>query len=142
MPTPGRGVYGMHLHGLDEVSELPPAERAALGWPTVRVSQLDAPPPPPVPLDNRQGIRVLADGRTLALDRVRAPPPSTALCSPRTYWPTLPRAGGNDRQSVGRAKTFHSGAFVLDGRAWAVLGPRTAGKSSLLAALADRVCRC
>ena len=33
-------------------------------------------------------------------------------------------------------ETFHSGAFVRHGRAWAVLGPRTAGKSSLLAALA------
>jgi hypothetical protein len=33
-------------------------------------------------------------------------------------------------------QSFHAGAFVVDGRAWAILGDRGAGKSSLLAYLA------
>ena len=32
--------------------------------------------------------------------------------------------------------SFHAGAFVMHGRAWAVLGPKGAGKSSLLASMA------
>jgi hypothetical protein len=35
-------------------------------------------------------------------------------------------------------ETFHAGAFLSAGGAWAVVGPREAGKSSLLAALARR----
>jgi hypothetical protein len=34
--------------------------------------------------------------------------------------------------------SFHAGAFVADGRAWAILGTKGAGKSSLLAALSLR----
>ncbi len=33
-------------------------------------------------------------------------------------------------------QSFHAGAFLVEGRAWGVLGPRHAGKSSMLAALA------
>jgi hypothetical protein len=32
--------------------------------------------------------------------------------------------------------SFHAGAFVMHGRAWAILGPKGAGKSSLLASMA------
>jgi hypothetical protein len=35
-------------------------------------------------------------------------------------------------------ESFHAGAFVVDGAAWAVLGVREAGKSTLLASLALR----
>lgn len=35
-------------------------------------------------------------------------------------------------------EAFHAGAAVVNGRAWCVLGPRTAGKSTLMAALAAR----
>ncbi|MGC5290929.1 hypothetical protein [Micromonospora sp. DT231] len=139
MPTPGRGVYGLRVHGLDEVSELPPAEGAALGWPAVRVGQVDVPPPPPVPLDDRRGTRILADGRTLAVDRLRGTatfygPPLAADVLAHPY---LAPVATTVNRWAGR-ETFHSGAFLLAGRAWAVLGPRTAGKSSLLAALAAR----
>ncbi|MEV1320737.1 hypothetical protein AB0J14_32190 [Micromonospora arborensis] len=139
MSTAGRGVYGLRVHGLDKVSELLPAEGAALGWPTVRVRQLDAPPPPPVPLDNRQGTRVLADGRTLALDRLAGTATfyGPALTPDVLAHPYLAPVATTVNRWVGR-EAFHSGAFVLAGRAWAVLGPRTAGKSSLLAALAAR----
>ncbi|MEV7988122.1 hypothetical protein [Micromonospora sp. NPDC085948] len=137
MPTPGRGVYGLLVHGLDGLSELPPAEGAALDWPTVRVGQVHEPPPPPVPLDDRRGTRILADGRTLAVDRVRGTatfygPP---LAPDVLAHPYLAPVATTVNRWAGR-ETFHSGAFVLGGRSWAVLGPRTAGKSSLLAALA------
>ncbi|MEU7752722.1 hypothetical protein [Micromonospora sp. NPDC049171] len=139
MPTPGRGVYGLRVHGLDEASELPPAEGAALGWPAVRVGQLDTPPPPPVTLDGRRGTRILADGRTLSVDRPRGTatfygPPLAADVLAHPY---LAPVATTVNRWAGR-ETFHSGAFVLAGRAWALLGPRTAGKSSLLAALAAR----
>ncbi|MFC5926631.1 hypothetical protein [Micromonospora vulcania] len=99
----------------------------------------DQPPPPPVPLDNWRGTRVLADGRTLAVDRLRGTatfygPPLTPDVLAHPY---LAPVATTVNRWAGR-ETFHSGAFVLDGRAWAVLGPRTAGKSSLLAALAAR----
>ncbi|MFF0152999.1 hypothetical protein [Micromonospora sp. NPDC005203] len=139
MPTPGRGVYGLRVHGLDEVVELSPVDDDALDWPAVRVRQLDQPAPPPVPLDGRQGTRILADGRTLALDRLRGTatfygPPLTPDVLAHPY---LAPVATTLNRWVGR-ETFHSGAFVLAGRAWAVLGPRTAGKSSLVAALAAR----
>ncbi|MEH1165884.1 hypothetical protein V6V47_10920 [Micromonospora sp. CPCC 205539] len=139
MPRPGRCVYGLLVHGLDEVADLPPADDAAAGWPTVRVRQVDAPPPPPVPLDGRRGTRVLADGRTLAVDRLRGTatfygPPLTPDVLAHPY---LAPVATTVNRWAGR-ETFHSGAFVLADRAWALLGPRTAGKSSLLAALAAR----
>ncbi|MEU8332750.1 hypothetical protein [Micromonospora sp. NPDC048839] len=139
MSTPGRGVYGLRVHGLDGVTELPPADGATLGWATVRVGQLHLPPPPPVPLDDRRGTRILADGRTLAVDRLRGTatfygPP---LAPDVLAHPYLAPVATTVNRWAGR-ETFHSGAFVLAGRAWAVLGPRTAGKSSLLAALAAR----
>ncbi|MEU8288653.1 hypothetical protein AB0C01_30395 [Micromonospora sp. NPDC048905] len=139
MPTPGRAVYGLLVHGVDEASELPPADGATLGWPAVRVCQVDAPPPAPVPLNDARGTRILADGRTLSVDRLRGTatfygPP---LAPDVLAHPYLAPVATTVSRWAGR-ETFHSGAFVLAGRAWAVLGPRTAGKSSLLAALAAR----
>ncbi|MGC4880747.1 hypothetical protein ACLQ26_31280 [Micromonospora sp. DT43] len=139
MPTSGRAAYGLRVHGLDEVADLPPADDAALDWPAVQVSQYDTPPPPPVPLDDRRGTRVLADGRTLAVDREHGTatfygPPLTPDVLAHPY---LAPVATTVNRWAGR-EAFHSGAFVLAGRAWAVLGPRTAGKSSLLAALAAR----
>ncbi|CCH18817.1 Protein of unknown function [Micromonospora lupini str. Lupac 08] len=139
MPTSGRAAYGLRVHGLDEVADLPPADDAAPGWPAVRIRQCDTPPPPPVPLDDRRGTRILADGRTLAVDREHGTatfygPPLTPDVLAHPY---LAPVATTVNRWAGR-ETFHSGAFVLAGRAWAVLGPRTAGKSSLLAALAAR----
>ncbi|MFG1841381.1 hypothetical protein ACGFH8_23520 [Micromonospora sp. NPDC049175] len=139
MPTSGRGVYGLRVHGLDGVTELPPADGAALGWPAVRVGQLHVPPPAPSPLNDARGTRILADGRTLAVDRLwgtatfYGPP----LAPDVLAHPYLAPVATTVNRWAGR-ETFHSGAFVLAGRAWAVLGPRTAGKSSLLTALAAR----
>ncbi|MEH1101635.1 hypothetical protein [Micromonospora sp. CPCC 205561] len=135
----GRSVYGLCVHGLDGVAELPAARDTRPGHPAVLVRQVAGPPPPPAPLTGRRGVRVLADGRTLEVDRERGTatfhgPPLTPDVLAHPY---LAPVATTFNRWAGR-ETFHSGAFVRAGRAWAVVGPRTAGKSSLLAALAAR----
>ncbi|MFJ6197295.1 hypothetical protein [Micromonospora sp. NPDC092111] len=139
MGTTGRSVYGLCVHGLDEVEELPPADVLRPGSPSVFVRQTTAEAPPLVRTDLDGGVRVLADGRTLAVDRRRGTatfhgPP---LAPDVLAHPYLAPVATIFNRWAGR-ETFHSGAFVHAGRAWAVLGPRTAGKSSLLTALAAR----
>jgi hypothetical protein len=107
---------------------------------TVTIDQADTDPPDPVALDTSRFIRILPDGRCLALDRRRGTatyyfgPPLTPDLLAHPY---LGPVATTFNRWAGR-ETFHAGAFVLAGRAWAVLGPRTAGKSTLLAAMADR----
>ncbi|WP_229401324.1 hypothetical protein [Micromonospora okii] len=136
----GRFAYGLRVHGLDGVTELAPA-RPGDGLPEVTVRQVaDGPPPTPAPLDHRYGARPLADGRRhLAVDRARRTatfhgPPLAADLLAHPY--LAPVATAFNRWA-GR-ETFHAGGFLGGGRAWALAGPRTAGKSSLLAALAAR----
>ncbi|MFI9639970.1 hypothetical protein ACIG87_07855 [Micromonospora sp. NPDC051925] len=138
MGATGRSVYGLCVHGLDEVEELPPSE-AHPDRPAVRVRQTTAAPPLPVPIDLDGGVRVLADGRTLAVDRRRGTATfhGPLLAPDVLAHPYLAPVATVFNRWAGR-ETFHSGAFVHAGRAWAVVGPRTAGKSSLLAALAAR----
>ncbi|GIJ75636.1 hypothetical protein SAMN05443287_11481 [Micromonospora phaseoli] len=137
---PARSAYGLHIRGLDEVAELsattaypPPGSRPVI------VRQRHATPPPPLPLDADRLVRRLTDGRTLALDRHSGDatfygPPLTADVLAHPY--LAPVAVVVNRWA-GR-ETFHAGAFVHAGRAWVVLGGRTAGKSTLLAALVAR----
>ncbi|WP_416906068.1 hypothetical protein [Micromonospora echinospora] len=141
-PTPtttGRSVYGLRVYGLDHVAELRGGEGPCAAEVTVEIRQTDAPPPPPVPVDERRSVRRLADGRHLALDRAtgRATFFGDPLPADLLAHPYLGPVATTFSRWAGR-ETFHAGAFVLGGRAWAVLGGRTAGKSSLLAALAAR----
>ncbi|MFG1677282.1 hypothetical protein [Micromonospora sp. NPDC049282] len=138
MRPSARFAYGLRVHGLAGVTELMPAGTDPL--PEVAVQQdTDSPRPDPHPLDDRRGVRLLADGRHLAVDRERrtavlhGPP----LTSDLLAHPYLAPVATPFNRWAGR-ETFHAGGFVRDGRAWAVTGPRTAGKSSLLAALAAR----
>ncbi|MER5454859.1 hypothetical protein ABT008_08750 [Micromonospora sp. NPDC002389] len=139
MGTTGRSVYGLCVHGLDDVRELPPVDLLRTGQPSVFVRQTTAEAPPLVPTDLDGGVRLLADGRTLAVERIRGTatfhgPP---LAPDVLAHPYLAPVVTIFNRWLGR-ETFHSGAFVHADRAWAVIGPRTAGKSSLLAALAAR----
>jgi hypothetical protein len=135
----GRYVYGLQVRGLDDVPELCPDEGGAAGQTRVEVSQTDAPPPRPMPMDSTRGVRILADGRHLALDRhggtatFFGPPLSPDLLA----HPYLGPVATAFNRWAGR-EAFHGGAFIVDGSAWALVGPRTAGKSSLLAALLAR----
>ncbi|NBE85359.1 hypothetical protein [Micromonospora rubida] len=138
MRPSARFAYGLRVHGLAGVTELMPAGTDPL--PEVEVHQdTDSPRPVPHPLDHRHGVRLLADGRHLAVDRERrtavfhGPPLTPDLLA----HPYLAPVATTFNRWAGR-ETFHAGGFVRDGRAWAVTGPRTAGKSSLLAALAAR----
>ncbi|MFF5171784.1 hypothetical protein ACFY3U_04010 [Micromonospora sp. NPDC000089] len=139
MSSTGRFAYGLRVHGLDDVTELLPV-RPGDELPEIRVAQVaTGPVPEPVPVDERGGVHLLPDGRHLAMDRSRGtavfhgPPLSTDLLA----HPYLAPVATTFNRWAGR-ETFHAGGFVRDGRAYAVSGPRTAGKSSLLAALAAR----
>ncbi|WP_326554504.1 hypothetical protein [Micromonospora sp. NBC_01813] len=136
---PARAAYGLHIRGLDDATELPAATRPPADSHAVTVRQRHTPPPDPVPLDADRVVRLLTDGRTLDLDRRRGTatfygPPLTADVLAHPY--LAPVAVVLNRWA-GR-ETFHAGAFAHQGRAWVVHGGRTAGKSTLLAALAAR----
>ncbi|WP_320064771.1 hypothetical protein [Micromonospora sp. RTGN7] len=136
---PVRFAYGLHLRGLDGVAELPATTAPTAGSQLVTVRQRHTPPPDPVPLGANRVVRLLTDGRTLDLDRRRGtatfygPPLAPDVLAHPYLAPvavTLNRWAGRE--------TFHAGAFVHHGQAWVVHGGRTAGKSTLLAALATR----
>ncbi|MFJ2081958.1 hypothetical protein ACIOBK_05385 [Micromonospora chokoriensis] len=136
---PVRSAYGLHIRGLDEVAELPAAAHLPPGSRPVTVRQRHVAPPPPMQLDTDRMVRRLTDGRTLALDRPSGEatfygPP---LAPDVLAHPYLAPVAVVVNRWAGR-ESFHAGAFVQAGRAWVVLGGRTAGKSTLLAALAAR----
>lgn len=129
-------AYGLGFSGLPPVDELEPSDGD--GTPVVDVqSQPHGHPPAERLLDDQGGVRRLSDGRLLSLDRRGAravfhgPPLSADLLA----HPYLGPVATAFSRWQGR-ESFHAGAFVRGGRAWAVTGPRTAGKSTLLAALA------
>ncbi|SCL32338.1 hypothetical protein GA0070616_4440 [Micromonospora nigra] len=136
---PARSAYGLHIRGLDEVAELPTVARPPAGSHPVTVRQRHATPPPPTPLDGYRLVRRLTDGRTLALERRSGDATfyGPALAADVLAHPYLAPVAVVVNRWAGR-ETFHAGAFVHAGRAWVVLGGRTAGKSTLLAALAAR----
>ncbi len=135
--SPGRFVYGLRVTGLDDVAELrDPIDQPAGGIP-VHVSQSTRRPPPLVELDDHRNVRELLTGRVLDLDRDshRATFFGEPLSRDQLAHPYLGPVAVIFNRWAGR-EVFHAGAFVADGRAWIVLGPRTAGKSTLTAALA------
>src|SRR6478735_2842357 len=139
----GRLVYGMRVVGLDElglqdVDELaPPTDGGGPGLISATINRSAGAAPAEHPMDPRGGVLVLADGRTLRLERAagRATFYGPPLSPDMIAHPYLgPIAVGFNRWA-GR-EVFHAGAFVAAGRAFMVLGPRTAGKSTLMAAIA------
>jgi hypothetical protein len=136
----GNDVYGRRVRGLAGVAELAPTAVTGPDLPmiTVTVSQTDSvAAPSPVPLDADRCVRTLADGRHLALDRRQGV--ATFFGSPLTAdllaHPYLGPVATTFNRWAGR-EAFHAGAFVVAARAWVVVVPRSAGKSTLLAALA------
>jgi len=133
--------YGLHFRGLPLVPELALAEPGD-GYPaavTISVHATDQSTPQPYALDASRSVRRLADGRLLDCHRpdgtatFYGPPLDPGVLA----HPYLGPVATTFNRWLGR-ESFHAGAFVVNDRAWAVLGPRTAGKSSLLAALAAR----
>lgn len=141
-------VYGLRFPGLAGVPGLPTATDDDPATPAVEVRQ--TPQEPPTELVGGPGpgrrVRVLTDGRTLDIDPVLTPTgavggtatfhgPALApadLVHPYLTPVAVPFSRWNGREA------FHSGVFATDGQAWVVRGIRTAGKSSLMAALAGQ----
>lgn len=137
LQRPGRRVYGLQVHGLDHVAEL--ACASSPDGPQVEVGQVDGVRPAATALDGDRGVLLLADGRHLAVDRAAGTATFSGphLSPDQLAHPHLgPVATVFNRWAAREA--FHAGAVLVGGQAWGVLGPRTAGKSSLLAALAER----
>lgn len=136
--TEANAAYGFRWAGLFDDSL---AVGGANGWPTVSVRQILASDrgSPEIERVGADSASIQTLAARLRLDRVsssleiraRERLPVTDVIHP-TLWPAASVfARWHERE------TFHAGAISFDGeRAWAILGERGAGKSSLLAAMA------
>ena len=140
-PKRAKGAYGLEVVGLPAQGLLVPVQRAR--WPLVRFThETAADGADRTKLGSDVAIIGLGGGEHARLDRRRR---SVVLAT---------RAGPNDGRlvhpflgSVGAVfawwhghLAFHGGAAVTGDGAWAVLGERGRGKSSLLAGLAAAGC--
>lgn len=133
------GAYGFAISGVPDVADqLVPAPPS---WPDLwlRVERPEPGADDHERMDeSRARLRIRSGGSVViercpsrATFRLPASPAPAALVHPHlssvaavaSYW-------------RGR-ETFHAGGFVVNGRAWGVLGEKTSGKSSMLALLAD-----
>jgi hypothetical protein len=132
-----RGAYGLRLLGVEAAHDfLVPAEE---GWPSLElVARVGRPVEEPervtderAELSTRTGARVVVERRKgRAVFTVPKPVSHEALVHPY-----LAPAAAVVARWLGR-ESLHAGAYVVNGGAWAVLGERESGKSTLLAALA------
>ena len=131
----GHEVYGLHLIGVAD-GGLPAASGS--GRPRVLVSHAQH-SPEPVCIGTERAVLDLPDGRQLLVQRDKGIATFTGppLKHDELVHPYLGAAASIFNRWSGH-EVFHAGAFVSGGRAWAVVGGREAGKSSLLAALAAR----
>ena len=133
------GAYGLRLEGVE--AGRPLLVPADPHWPTFQIrSEVGEPPwrQSDVVTDSEAELRLQTGGEVrierdgLVLFTTRRLVEGWELIHP--YLAPVAAVAGYwfDRES------FHAGAFVVDGAAWAVLGERDAGKSTLLASLALR----
>jgi hypothetical protein len=138
-PAPVRpGAYGLHLPTLRDAGDL--LVQAPQQWTEWQIVLADGSGSPEEFVDDSHArIRSAPSGwvdvdrglRTSTLHLPRAP--NTAeIAQPFLGSTAVVAAHWMGLQS------FHAGAFVAHGRAWAILGTKGAGKSSLLAALSLR----
>ena len=144
--TPNRGVYGYRIAGLaDESPYLLPA---AAEWPLLRIERR-AVEPGPASASGRPGAIEIDDSRATAwittTDRVVIDRSSLTvnfythetLQDQIIVHPYLGLPVSIVSHWLGR-QALHGGAFNHEGRAWALLGSREAGKSSTLGWLMRR----
>lgn len=128
------GAYGLRLPGLRDCREL---LQAPTQWTEWRIALgRGAGAPDELLEDSRARIRSAPSG-WVDIDRQRR--------TSTINLPTTPSAAEIAQPFLGSTAiivahwagwhSFHAGAFLADGRAWAILGAKGAGKSSLLAAL-------
>lgn len=138
-PTARRGAYGLAVDGLDGERDL--LVPAAANWPSVTIS-IDTPAPEDRTTLLTDSLARYPDGtgghvfvgRTSGTAHFGGPRP---LTSDEIVHPRLGMLSALYAHWLHRA-AFHAGAFVNSGRAWALVGDRGDGKSTLMAALALR----
>jgi hypothetical protein len=138
-PTSTRpGAYGLHLPALRDAGDL--LVQAPEQWTEWQIALAEGSGSPEEFVeDSRARIRSAPSG-WVDLDRSR--------CMSTMHLPRAPNPAEIAQPFLGSTAvvaahwmglhSFHSGAFVAHGRAWAILGTKGAGKSSLLAALSLR----
>jgi hypothetical protein len=131
----GHEVYGLYLTGVTGAGLLP--ARCAVR-PRVDIGYAQQ-PPEPVCVGTERVVLDLPCDRQLLLKRSEGTATFTGppLDDDELVHPYLGAAASVFNRWAGR-EVYHAGAFVCGGLAWAVVGGREAGKSSLLAALATR----
>jgi hypothetical protein len=128
-------VYGLHLTGVAGAGLLP---ASGAGLPRVEIRHATR-GPEPVCTGSERAVLDLPGGRQLLLQRREGTATFTGppISPDELIHPYLGAAASIFSRWAGR-EVYHAGAFVHRGVAWAVVGGREAGKSSLLAALAAR----
>jgi len=130
------GAYGLRLPELRDCAEL--LVRAPERWTEWRLALGEGSGAPTELLeDSRARVRSAPSG-WVDIDRLRRTSTINLPEAPTAAELAQPFLGSTAIVAAHWAglHSFHAGAFVAHGRAWAILGPRGAGKSSLLAALA------
>jgi hypothetical protein len=138
-PAVARGAYGLRLTGLEDADDLlMPVET---GWPQVAVSARVGCGALDEQWVGASGARVcLAAGGHVEIDWERGTAVFTLerpTGAAELVHPYLSTVAALSAYHDGR-EGFHAGALLAGGGAWAVLGDKGAGKSSLLAFLALR----
>src|SRR4051812_22517809 len=135
---PPRGAYGLAVSGLDIDDRLLPA--AEPSWPAVRIRierrSADA---GGVHLDEGHARYPHADGGHVVVDRRTGVVSFRGADVPLTdeiVHPHLGMLGAVYAQWLPGRMAFHAGAFISGEGAWAVVGERQDGKSTLMAAIA------
>ena len=139
----GKGTYGFAIEGLDEPGAL--LGDAEPAWPRLRIVR-DAPEPSsgPAPgtvrVENDRAEIWIGDGGRVEIDRAtltvsfatRERIDDRLVVHPYLGLPVSIASHWLGRQAL------HGGAFAVDGRAWALVGDKEAGKSSTLGWLLQR----
>jgi hypothetical protein len=132
------GAYGFRLPDLAAAERL--LTRAEPAWPRLTLVRLvdDTPGPPHDHVSEDRAELMLRSGGWVELDRASAQATYHLRHMPRDgdlLHPYLGPVAALAARWMGR-ESFHAGAILVDGGAWAVLGDKGAGKSSTLAHLA------
>lgn len=141
MSAEARTAYGLGFAGLD--ADPPLTGPPSVGAPTITITRGRRRGSPfagrvvdtvRADLEFGSGVRVVLDraGRTARYA-------GTPLPRDERAHPYLSPVAVIHNRWLGR-EVFHAGVFELGGRAWVVVGPREAGKSSLLAGVDARGC--
>ena len=137
--NPVRGAYGLGVVGA--IGAAAPLVAAAPGWPQLEIERQIGTASSHRSLigADRAEIALMA-GDQLMIDRLPLRATFTTarpLSDEALVHPYLAPAAAVAGHWLGR-EAFHGGALVLEGGAWAVLGDKESGKSSLLAILAQQ----